>query len=94
MIVAVVVQAILDDKVYMVAMRYRFVLAIVLMPTSAINRRVLVRIGGAYLDNMLVIVVAMLVVQVAVVQIVGVRAMLDNRVPAIWFVRMVRMVFV
>jgi hypothetical protein len=96
MIVAMVpvrmMQMAVDQVVDMITMWYRLVAAGRSMPmtflvaTAIVVGRAPLGIGAGYLDHVLVIVVAMRMVQVAVMEIVDVVAMLDRGVAAAWSV--------
>ena len=93
MVVAVVavrvVQVAIDEVVDVVAMRHRFVAAAGAVHVSrfvaaaVVFRRAGVRVGGTDGDDVFVNVVAMRVMQVAVVQVINVAFVLDGGVAAV-----------
>lgn len=94
-IAVLMMQAAVDDKIRMVAMRDLLMCA-ALMRASTRDRRASVRIRGVHFEGVLIVMALMLRVQVAVVQIVSVSIMHDAGMAAVVAVnvRMVGMYFV
>ena len=92
MVVAMVamrmMQVSIDQIIDVIAMRHGFVSAARpmhvsgVMPRAAVLRRAGIGIGRGHLDHMLVDMIAMGMMQMAVMEVVHVTAMLHGRVPA------------
>lgn len=82
------VKSALDEIVHMIPMGNRFMttsgtMVMTLVVTAGCLCHTVLRIGGGYLDFMLIIVIAVGVMQMPVVQVVGVPLMVDGGVAAI-----------
>jgi hypothetical protein len=83
-------QVSIDQIVGMVPVRYRFMTAARavamrrIMTATAVVRCAAIGIRGAYLDDMLVDVTIMRMMQMAIVQVIGVSLMPNRDVPATW----------
>ena len=94
MVVAViavrVMQVVADAIVHVIAMRNRLVATAGAMnvtrfvATAAVVGGALVGVTGRYFDHVLIDMIAVRVVQVTIMQIIGVAAMANRGVPAAW----------
>jgi hypothetical protein len=84
------VQMAAHQVVNMVAMRHGFMAAVcavsvlLFMGRAAVVRRAFLRIRRGHLDPMVVHMIAVSVMQVAIVKIIGVAVVFDGGVPAVW----------
>jgi hypothetical protein len=83
-------QMAIHQVINMVAMRHGFVAAVstvsvgLLMGRAAVVRRTLLRIRRGHLNLMVVHMIAVSVMQVAIVKIIGVAVVFHRDVPAVW----------
>jgi hypothetical protein len=84
------VQMAIHQVIDMIAMRHGFVPAVstvsvlLLMSRAAVVRRAFLRIRRGNLDLMVVHMIALSVMQVAIVKIIGVAVVFHGRVSAVW----------
>jgi hypothetical protein len=84
------VQMAIHQVIYMVAMRHDFVAAIgtvsvgLLIGGAALVRRAFLRIRRGHLNLMVVHMIAVSVMQVAIVKIISVAVVFHGGVPAVW----------
>lgn len=85
-----VVQMAIHQVIDMIAMRYRLVPAVrtvsvrLLMGRATVVRRAFLRIRRGYFNLMVVHMIAVSVMQVAIVKIIGVAVVFHGNVPAVW----------
>ena len=84
------VQMAIDEVINMVAMRHGFVAAVGavsmrrLMGGAGVSRRAFLGIRRGYLNLMVIHVVALSVMQVAMVKVIGVAVVFHSGVSAVW----------